>query len=497
MPDKLPEIDVLKELQKDNPWWRDNSIPEDMDKPFHRSDFYIYKKFLNSRDIQVIIGPRRVGKTILLFQSIKHLIKDCKVVSKNLIYLDLSKPYIAFGIANIESCLNIYQEKIIKKDFGNLSSKEHIYIFIDEVQKQKEWAVILESYRSRYKHISFIVTGSSGTEIDKTASESLVGRANYRYILPLKFRDIVRKELNYNEKKLDQVKDLSNIFEEYVLKGQLKKLYTYLVDLFVSNIDPNFEIKVKNILDSYLLKGGYPEFYEEYKHNHWYFMSKRMRDDYFQRIISRDVVEAFRVSRPDVIRKIYLLISFDTSNLANFGNYAKIVGAKENTVGDYFSYLTKSFLVTSAERYFEKKRPKGEQKKVYVGDIGMRNSVLGVIKSDLGTPNARLGSLVETVVHSHCMRLKYRMHPTMNFNVEYWISKDIGEIDIIMDLKSVIVPIEVKYQNRIKSRDLTPLKHFLETNSKAPFGIVVTKNTLNIIDGNILAIPAWLFLLIC
>lgn len=494
----LDSIDLLTELQKDNLWWRNNKIPEDVDKSFHRSDFYKYIGVLGSRDIQVIIGPRRVGKTILMFQLIKHLIEVHKLDSKRIIYLDLSKPYVAFNIGGITSCLKIFQENILKKDFGDLKKEERVYIFVDEVQKEKEWATILESYRSRYKSVSFIVTGSSGIEINRSASESLVGRANFRYILPLKFRDIVRMTLGYNEEKLKEIKDISQVFQWSVKSKNIKNFYDYIIkELFTSTITPAFEIKVKNILNSYLLKGGYPEFYEEYKYNNWHLMSKRMRDDYFERIISRDVVEAFRLNRPDILRKIYLLVGFDTSNIANFGNYASLIGTRKNTVVDYFGYLSGSFLISSSERYYPKKRPRGEQKKVYVSDVGMRNAVLGITKSDFNTSNAPIGGLVETIVHSHCMRLKYKLHPTGEFSLDYWLAKGIGEIDIILDLNSILIPIEVKYRDKIDFDDLRSLKHFLnEYKQKTCFGMIITKNKF-FLKENILAIPAWLFLLIC
>src|SRR3989338_9293935 len=97
----LLDVNLLQELQKDNTWWRNDKISSDWDKPFYRSDFYKYIGELKSKDIQVIIGPRRVGKTILLYQMIKHLMETLKVESKYIIYLDLSKPYIAFNIGGI------------------------------------------------------------------------------------------------------------------------------------------------------------------------------------------------------------------------------------------------------------------------------------------------------------------------------------------------------------------------------------------------------------
>ncbi|OGJ15541.1 hypothetical protein A3K73_05115, partial [Candidatus Pacearchaeota archaeon RBG_13_36_9] len=373
---QILEVDLLRELQKDNLWWSKSEIPPEFDKPFYRSDFYKYITQLDSKDIQVIIGPRRVGKTILMHQLIKYLITTTHIDPKRILYLDLGKPYLDFDVGGVISSMKVFEENILKQDFSKLKNAERVYVFVDEVQKEKKWADSLESFRSRHYPISFFVTGSAGTEIDKKASESLVGRATYRYILPLKFKDIVRKEFGYNETKLEEIKDLCNTFDDAVKTQSAKKLYDYILkELYTSTITSDFEIKVKDILNEYILKGGYPEFYDEAcKNINWYSMAKRMRDDYFERILSRDIVETFSINRPEVLRKLYILAGYDTGNLSNFGNYASIIGTRKNTISDYFEYLKKSFLLSSSEKFYPKKRPKGEQKKVYVCDLGMRNA---------------------------------------------------------------------------------------------------------------------------
>ena len=221
-----------------------------------------------------------------------------------------------------------------------------------------------------------------------------------------------------------------------------------------------------------------------------------MRDDYFQRIISRDIVEVFGVNKPEVIRKLYLLIGFDTSNIANFTEYANIVKTKEDTLKEYFNYLNNSFLVSFSSKYYKKDRPKNARKKIYVSDIGMRNAVLGLLKEDISDG---LGYIAETVAHTHCKRLKYKLHPTEDFSLDYWRYDKI-EVDIILDLKNIVIPIEIKYRERIREEDKDGIKEFIKEfkGEKVKFGILVTKKDLFMDeDNNILGIPLWLFLLIC
>ncbi|MEA3229359.1 MAG: ATP-binding protein [archaeon] len=497
MADKIFDVDILRELQKDNLWWNENKIPKDKDKPFHRSDFYKYIKVLDSNQIQVIIGPRRIGKTILIYQLIKHLIDDRKINSENILYLDLAKAYITFNIGGIDACLKVFQDNIIKKDLAQLDKTERVYVFIDEVQKEKGWAVILETIRSRGYPISFIVTGSSAPEIIKNSAESLVGRSKENYMLHLKFKDIVRKELGYNTEKLKEIKEMHNTFKLAVEKKDISLFYKYLIkELIADTLTSDFEIKAKNILNEYFLKGGYPEFYDTHKTDSWNVMAKIMRDDYFQRIISRDIVEVFKVNNPEVIRKLYLLIGYDTSNIANFSEYAAQIDAKEHTLKEYFNHLNNSFLVSFSSKYYKKNRPKNAQKKIYVSDIGMRNAVLGFLEDDI---RSKLGFIAETIAHSHCKRLKYKLHPTDDFSLDYW-RYDKGEVDMVIDLKNIVIPIEIKYRERTKEEDKDGIKRFMKEfkEDRVPFGILVTKNDLFLDKDNaILGIPLWLFLMMC
>jgi predicted AAA+ superfamily ATPase len=55
--------------------------------------------------------------------------------------------------------------------------------------------------------------------------------------------------------------------------------------------------------------------------------------------------------------------------------------------------------------------------------------------------------------------------------------------------------VEVKYRDRIGRRDLKGLEEFAEKHD-SPLQIVVIKEKLDL-DGSIIMVPLWLFLLMC
>ena len=79
-------------------------------------------------------------------------------------------------------------------------------------------------------------------------------------------------------------------------------------------------------------------------------------------------------------------------------------------------------------------------------------------------------------------------------NISYFRDKQKHEVDIILEINGRTVPIEVKYQNHIYNHDLKNLLYFMDVHNPI-FGVVVTKNLFEQ-RGDILCIPAWMFLLI-
>ena len=84
-----------------------------------------------------------------------------------------------------------------------------------------------------------------------------------------------------------------------------------------------------------------------------------------------------------------------------------------------------------------------------------------------------------------------------NYNQYYYRNSNKEEIDIILDRKIDIIPIEVKYTNQIENADTNTIKNFINKNKeskigKTTFGIIITKNIYKK-EENLYHIPYWLF----
>jgi len=158
-----------------NRWWEEGKVEEMYLKPFKRDLFYSLVKFLNTRQIILLYGIRRVGKTTILYQLIDYLLKN-GVNKKNILYFSFDEANVS-----LDEVLKNYSELVLGKD---ILKEKKIYLFLDEIQKLNNFQNQLKVYYDLYPNIKFIVSGSASLSIYKGVKESLAGRV-YEFVLPL------------------------------------------------------------------------------------------------------------------------------------------------------------------------------------------------------------------------------------------------------------------------------------------------------------------------
>jgi predicted AAA+ superfamily ATPase len=176
-------------LRDANPWWRGESLyglP-----PLRRWVFPAIKDGLlkGLAPVQVLRGPRQVGKTTLLNQIAEELLSEG------------IKPHRLFrvqfddlpGLHRIESPIlaltQWYAENLLKKSFNQAAHDgEQAFIFLDEVQNLPDWAPQLKNLVDT-NPVRVLVTGSSALRIE-AGRDSLAGRISTFDMGPLLLREI-------------------------------------------------------------------------------------------------------------------------------------------------------------------------------------------------------------------------------------------------------------------------------------------------------------------
>ncbi len=203
------EIELLLPLI--NEWWRTNNVDEAKLKKYYRDSFSEIKKLvLEYRPITMITGLRRVGKTIIIFQLIDHLLKT-GTSPKKIVYFSFDEQQ-----DDIFAVLDSFQ-----KVTGTAWTKEKVFVFFDEIQKLRGWASKIKMLYDQFPRLKIILSGSASLQLEKEAIDNLAGRYFIEELKPLSLKEYyelsTEKRISPEDYKLHK-RELSLEFYQYIKK---------------------------------------------------------------------------------------------------------------------------------------------------------------------------------------------------------------------------------------------------------------------------------------
>lgn len=434
------EEKLVRELNKSNPWWfNDDFITYDYKRLIYNSIL----KYLEKKQILALVGLRRVGKTTLIKQVIKNLIK--KTNSKHIMF---------FSFENKNSNKDLLEE-LIYYFIESIDLKEKKYIFLDEIQNVSGFEDVLKKFYDRELNIKFIISGSSLIKINKS-KESLAGRIYDFYLPYLTFREFLEMK-NF---KID-----TNNF------NNLEKKYESLL---------YHKEKIEKFFLDYIYKGAFPELINEEDEE---IIRKYINNSIIERIIFKDIPDIFNIKNKDALEKILDYICSETSNIISFEKLSQVSNINQESVSEYVNYLKLCFIIKTNFNYSKNKsKQMRKNKKMYIAHpcIAIAKEFYG---TEILTIHEIMGKYVESLIATHI---------EANF---FW-NENKEEVDIVDEKNNL--PIEVKYRKHITISEIKGLLNFM---NKFNFnkGYVITKDIFKkeIIDNKeIIFIPVWFYLLI-
>lgn len=168
-------------LGEDNPWWNGNILPPEigLDRrlPYEQfKDLALNQK--NRRSI-VLLGQRRVGKTVMLKQLIGDAVTKGIVVPRNVCFASMDKALLS-GVLPSE----LTREFRTKTDPG-----KPCLIVLDEIQKCEDWQSELKSLTDNQRDCKFVVACSVAPALKRISAESGQGRFLKCNLPPLSFHE--------------------------------------------------------------------------------------------------------------------------------------------------------------------------------------------------------------------------------------------------------------------------------------------------------------------
>jgi len=476
---------VLRLLSDANPWWETGKVPQELSQPYRRRDFYVLRDELKTRPITALGGPRQVGKTTLLYQLIEHLLGS-GVDPRRVLFVSFDLPGLAgLTSAPLNDCLSIYADRVVETPLRKL--KDTAYVFMDEITRIETWHRDLKGWFDLRYPLKFFLSSSSLAQLRSGSAASLAGRINSHLLLTWKFVDVLMKRGRadeWNNLGLRLRDTLRSAVEASDPRQILNRFGAR--DLASSTV----RSELRSAADRYMLTDGFPELLDS---GNLSWCSRRLTE-YLQLTLANDLYRFYQIRATRAFEDLLGLIARESGQLLSYRSLAETLGTQERTVIEHLDYLERTYLVSQAQ-FFSESRAKRirRQRKIYLTNPGLRNCILGTVSRRTLSDPGPLGPLVEGIVHDHAKRLVFCLEPGPDPEAFYWRDRQNREVDIVVRISGKPLPIEVKYRTD-PSRDLDGLKSFLEQVPSAPFGLVVTRDTLELRD-NIIFVPLTRFLL--
>lgn len=465
-----------------NPWWKGGTLPLDV-PPFKREAYDLILKNLEaSHGLGVLInGPRRVGKTTLINQTIKHLIENGGINPARILFFALDDPLVQQLAPKDQGA---FFEEVLKHwstvaGTALRTSPNTLYCFLDEIQKLPQWELYLKRYIDLHYPIKFVISGSASHTIFRRSLESLLGRLIEIKIPPFSFREYVR--FHYPE----EYQRIASLVREPADLGEpaaLLKFYNAAEKLF----DKDKIVLWNTYADAYAKDGGFPQLWSmpnEYE------KATFVDTQFVQRVTLEDLRLIKEVRRPEIFHQFLRYVFARTGQEYNLEEVAQLIHTSRATLTEALPLLLQTELIKKVERYSGKPvRLRSTHAKLYVVDLTLSHAVTKISSSLLGQNR---GLVSETLVHN-MLRLISGVAEIMYYREP----RGEQEIDFIVRIGSSLVPIEVCYQESC-SDHLQTIKQFIsQRDQRGTYGILVTKNQFRLPVEGLFEIPLPTFLLL-
>lgn len=341
---------------------------------FERKIFPSLKEHLSNRQVTVITGMRRTGKTTL----VKQLMAESEIRQKFFFDLERLDNRALFSAENYDEIVQALRQM-------GANFEERILIALDEIQLSPNIPSIIKYLYDLYD-IKFIATGSSSYYIKNKFQESLAGRKKLFELYPLDFGEL----LIFNNVTFLPTPDIFNLRDSDAEYARLSIFY-----------------------QSYIEYGGFPEVV----------LTPKVADkvdllhDILSSYINIDIVQLSDIRKTKEISNLIQLLAGRIGNKLDVSKISSLVKISRPTVENYLAFLESTYIIKTLPVYsLNPDREIVKARKLYFLDNGLAN-----ISARLSS-----GAAFENAVFNQLLHFG---------DLAYYQLKNGNEIDFILDKK--------------------------------------------------------------
>lgn len=296
--------------------------------------------------IKVILGVRRAGKSVVMRQFVRR-IESSGVDRDNILYMDFESSEF-YEVGDFKDLIG-YIDSRIPRD-------ERTYIFLDEIQRVRDWERAVNSLMVDFD-ADIYITGSNAHLLSSELSTYLSGRYVTMPILPFSFSE------------------------------------------FLQRFPPTPEVDMNTRFHQYLRIGGMPLIYPDIPEEN----NRMILEGIYNTVLVKDTATRMGIRDLEGLDRVARFLMDNTGNVTNVDNIARSADIDKKTVSRYIRSLTEAFLFYRADRYdVVGKKLLNSHEKYYPVDTGLARAMLGRGDPDISKP-------LENIVFLELIRRGYNV----------------------------------------------------------------------------------------
>ncbi|MBP7497189.1 MAG: ATP-binding protein [Bacteroidales bacterium] len=384
------------------------------------------------KEIQILLGVRRSGKSTIFKLLINHLIEQ--VNPKEILNINIDDP-VYFEVWNKPQ--ELY--KIIERA-EKLTGVKIKYLFLDEIQNVSNSEKFIKSVYDSELFKKIYITGSNSVLLQGNYAKLLTGRYIIDFVYPLSFKELLK--VNKISEKL--------------------KLY-------------NNKSKVLVLLDDMIDYGSFPEIIKIKSRE----LRRELLISYFEAIVMKDCIFNHKIREARMLKELAFYLVSNISSVFSYLSLSKATFQNENSLKSYVNILTDSFLLYESTNFsYSLKQNSKPKRKIYCIDNGMPAQLAYKFTDNKGR-------LFENLVYTELIKKGLE---------EIYFYNENKECDFIIkkgkDLIAIQVAYELNEQNR--AREIKSLEYSMDK-LKINKAYIITYNIKEELNDRIEVVPFWLF----
>ncbi|WP_417597799.1 ATP-binding protein [Pararhodobacter oceanensis] len=421
---EVSEKDIGTRLSRDNPWWSEAAYQSPAAPWPRRIYFDPFFELATDRTVRratVLMGPRRVGKTVMLHQLVDKLLRSGEAAAR-ILYVSIDTPI--YSHMPLEKFLDYFDEH-------PANGKENYFVLFDEIQYLKNWEQHLKDLVDRYHNIKFVASGSAAAALRLASTESGAGRFSDFSLPPLTFAEYI----------------------EFI--GRTDELVEFVHEEGIYREKDIVELNVEFV--NYINYGGYPEavLSPTVREN----ADQFVRSDIIDKVLLKDLPALYGITDIQELNRLFSHLAYNTGQELSLQTLSEKSAMSKPTISRYIEYLESAFLISKVSRIDAnaKKFQRETHFKAYLTNPSMRAALFSPTEP---SDSEVIGHLAESAIFS---QWSHRGRSAL-----FYARWPAGEIDMVRLSGANLRPdwaVEIKWSNRAVAKSATELKglsHFLE-----------------------------------